>query len=209
MNKKVFRNILLLGLVVVLSLTVIDFNTSKPSFEEAIGYFIQENLEGGVSYSPLETHQVNEQFLNGLTDVQESFITVRDSINNQLGLISTFNSTTNTELIEAKLLFENLSISSLNQYLIIDARLKSQIKTKQLKDLIREEELKMHEGLDNLNIALSAYNVSVFNLNFETSESHIYFHKFRLNSGSNDPTNHEGIFELDKKTKAVLSFKEI
>ena len=209
MNKKLFRNLLLLGLVVLLSLTVTDFNTTKPSFEEAIGYFIQENLEGGVSYTPIEMYQVNEQFLNGLTDVQDSFIAIQDSINNQLGLISTFNGTINTELIEAKQLFANLSLSSLNEYLIVDARLKRQINTKQLKDLIRDEELKMHKGLNSLNIALSTYNVSIFNLNFETSESHIYFHKFRLNNGSNDPINHKGIFELDKKTKAVLSYKEI
>ena len=209
MNKKVNRNLLLLGLVVLLSLTVIDFKTSKSSFEKEIGYFIQENLGSGEIYSPLELHEVNERFLTSLTEVQGSFTEVRDSIHQQLKIISDLNNETNSRLIEAKSLFENLSLKSINDYLIAAARLKREVKTEELLDLLHPEEVKMNEALNNLNAALSVYNLSIYNLNFESSQSQIYFHLFEINDLNNGTTIHKGIFELDKKTKDVLSYKEI
>ena len=67
----------------------------------------------------------------------------------------------------------------------------------------------MNEGLNNLNSALSVYNLSIYNLDFESSESQIYFHLFEINDLRNGNTNYKGIFELDKETKIVLSYKEI
>jgi hypothetical protein len=209
MNKKLFRNSLLLGFVALLSLTIIDFKPSKPSFEEAIGFFIRENLESGELYTPKEFQQVNEEFLTSLTDVQSSFTKIRDSIYSQLNLLSASNVSTNSTLIKAQKLFEKLSLSTLNLYLITDAHLKRQLKTEGVMDMIHSEEIKMHEGLNNLNSALSTYNLSIFNLNFEASESQIFFHRFELSGGANSPTYHQGIFELDKKTKEVVSYKEI
>lgn len=209
MNRKVTKNSLLFLLVVLLSLTVLDFKTSKPSFKEEIGYFIQEKLGPDEIYSPLALHEVNESFLYSLTEVQSSFTEIRDSIHQQLNIISGFSKGTSSAMLEAESKFEALSLKSINEYLIAIARLKKEVRNEKLLKLLRAEELNMNRGLNKLNDTLSLYNLSIYNLNFEAFESKIYFHLFNVNDPKHGTTNHKGIFELDKKTKAVLSYKEI
>jgi len=199
----------LLGLVVLLSLTVLDFKRSKASFEEEISYFIQDNLQNGTEYNAIDFQEVNEAFLAGLANVQVAFKDIRDSINNQLEIIDRFAEDENSVLEEAKQSFKSLSLISLVEYLYTDARLKREIKSSTIKTMLREEEDRMQKGISDLNKLLSVYNLSIFSLNFENATTQIYLHKFELNDLDKGLSLRQGVFELDKKTKEIVSFKEI
>ena len=60
------------------------------------------------------------------------------------------------------------------------------------------------EALRQLNDFLSLYNLSVLSLDLSGEHKSYYYHKFKLAGEMR-----EAIFELDHKTEAILSYKEI
>ena len=216
MNKKIYRNIFLVTLVILLGLTVVDFGQNKRTFEEEISFFIIENLEGEVKYTPQGFSEVNEAFLLSKSEIYDPFLIMQDSIQNQLGLLGQiYLSNTLTELVNnAKIESANLRLKTITNYLKLDAKLKrilkdEEIAYKRIQDLLYEEEVKMHSAINDLNTALSTYNLSVFNLNLDQSETVIYLHNFLLSDPINGSYNQQSVFELNRLTKKIVSFKEI
>ncbi len=215
MNKKTLGNLLLIGLFLVLGLTIIELPTKPDSVQEKISTFILDNLEDKVVYTPLDFQEVNESFLLSKAEVSEPFQVFQDSISKQLEILKgrSYSSDLNQLLLEAESHYATLRLNQLSDYLTLDARLKRHLKKEGKLDKISLhklslEQARMSEGINDLNAALGNYNLSIFSLNFELSETIIYLHNFQL-SDSKGLRNQQGVFELDRKSRDVVSFKEV
>lgn len=217
-KKKLVGNLLLIAFVVGLSLTFFKPKPSDRTYQEHIQAFILEKLEEGgeqMDYTPISFEEVNEVFLLSQEEVTKPMGLIQDTIRNQLDLIKSLyvSEEVNRLIYEAEERLEGLKLTTVADYLTIDARLKRSIKKadvlkQELRAGLYQEESRMLEAVNQLGSALSQFNLSVFNLDFEQTETVLYYHTFRLTDNQRG-TDHRAVFELSKEKKEIVSFKEI
>ncbi|GAB5525797.1 MAG: hypothetical protein Roseis2KO_36690 [Roseivirga sp.] len=217
-KKKLIGNLLLIAFVVGLSFTFLKPKPSDRTYQEQIQAFILEKLEQDgeqMHYAPLSFEEVNEAFLLSQKDVSTSMDLIKDTIRNQLDLMREqyVSEEVNQLIYQAEEQLEALNLTTVADYLTIDARLKRSIKkadvlAPHIRAGLYQEESRMLEAVNQLSSALSQFNLSVFNLDFEQAETIHYYHTFRLTDNQR-ATDHRAVFELSKEKKDILSFKEI
>lgn len=219
-KKKLIGNLFLLAMVTGLGLTFIDFNSGHDSFEDSMQSFVLDRLEEGkedLRYTPLTFEEVNEVFLLAKNEVTTPLYVLADSMQNQLQLISSASAseTYKEMLATAQSAVQTLKLETISSLLNLDARLKREVKKADLlsspmKAALYEEESRMMAAVNDLNSVLSTFNLSVFSIDFEQSETTLYYHTFLLSEDDKvNLTNHEAIFELSREDKTVVSFREI
>lgn len=219
-KKKLIGNLFLLAMVTGLGLTFIDFNLGHDSFEDSMQSFVLDRLEEGkedLRYTPLTFEEVNEKFLLAKNEVTAPLYILADSMQNQLQLISSASAseTYKEMLATAQSAVQTLKLETISSLLNLDARLKREVKkadllSRRMKAALYEEESRMMAAVNDLNSALATFNLSVFSLDFEQSETTLYYHTFLLSEDDKvNLTNHEAIFELSREDKTVVSFREI
>ena len=215
MNKKLIGNLFLLALVITLGLSFVDFGKSEASHEDLISDFIAENLEPETKYRPILFKRIDENMLLTQPSIEEAFATITDSIGLQLSMLSDdyLSLDFQNSLQAAKDYQQGLNLESIAGYLSLDAKLKRALKKAgglddNLKEALYQEESRMHQGISDLNAALSQYNLSLFSLNFDEEAAPLYWHEYEL-SDDFGSTVQQAVFELDKESGIVLSFKEI
>lgn len=217
-KKKLIGNLLLVALVVGLSFTFFKPGLRDRSYQDQIQAFILDRLEEGkedVKYIPLSFEEVNEAFLLAQDEVTLPMRQIEDTIQSQLDLMKRqYVSEDFQQLINmAEEQLEGLNLTSVSDYLALDAKLKRGFKQAKalsplLKNELHQEETKMMSAINDLNAALGQFNLSVFGLDFEKTQSRRYYHTFQL-ADNERTTDHKMVFELSGEKKEVISFKEI
>lgn len=217
-KKKLVGNLLLIAFVVGLSLTFFKPKPPDRTYQEQIQAFILEKLEEGgeqMNYTPISFEEVNEAFLLSQEEITKSMGLIEDTIKNQLDLIKSqyVSEEVNRLIYEAEEQLEGLNLTTVADYLTTDARLKRSIKqaevlSPEIRADLYQEESRMLEAVNQLGSALSQFNLSVFNIDFEQAETALYYHTFQLTDNQRG-TDHRAVFELSKKKKEIVSFKEI
>lgn len=217
-KKKLIGNLLLITLVVGLSLTFFKPRKADRTYQEQIEAFILDKLqEAGenVDYTPLSFEEINESFLLARDEINQPMGTIEDSIKSQLDLMKKqhVSARVNRLIYEAEEQLKDLSLSTIADFLALDARLKRSIKqadvlSSEIRADLYLEESRMMNAINQLGSAVSQFNLSVFSIDFERAETVLYYHTFRLNDNRGN-TDHAAIFELGKENKEIISFKNI
>lgn len=217
-KKKLIGNLLLIALVVGLSLTFFEPGKADRTYQEQIQAFILDKLEQAgesVDYTPLSFEEVNESFLLAREDIKQPMGIIEDTIKSQLSLMRKqyVSAEVNRLIYEAEEQLKDLSLSTVADYLALDARLKRSIKqadvlSSEIRADLYLEESRMMDAINQLGSAVSQFNLSVFNIDFERAETVLYYHTFRLKDNRGN-TDHAAVFELGKENKEIISFKNI
>jgi len=215
MNKKLIGNLLLGALVITLGLSFIDFGKTAKSDEDIISCFVNDNLEAETTYRSIAFKRVDEQMLMNQPGIGTAYATVVDSIDRQLRMLgSEYVSLDFQNSLQAAGDYANqLNLQNLAGYLPLDAGLKRAVKKpgvldKSLKAALYKEETRMHEAINQLNSELGTYNLSVFSLNLGDDSNPIYWHQYELSDAAGSSA-HESVFELERESGTIVSFKEI
>lgn len=216
MKKRVIGNLAIASFVIFLALTFFQRQGKNRSIEEEIQFFILEQLEANVSYLPGEFQEINEAFLLSQKGIQTSMNRVQDSLNKQLQLIKRhmLSERLISSVTETEAELKKVSLESVPDILRLHAQLKRSMKQdKGIGETVRhqlfEEETRMNAGINDLNAALTKFNMSVFSLDFEQSESVTYYHEFELSDQERGTTKHQAIIEMHVDSREVRSFREV
>ena len=201
MNKKLIGNLFLLALVITLGLSFIDFGDKAKSDEEVISHFIVDNLKEATLYQPKIFKRIDESFLMSQPDINKAYASFVDSVGRQLSLLEdeSISLDFQNSLQAANTHAQRFNLKSLYHYLHLDAQLKRLLKradplSEEKQKALFEEETRMHQAFNELNQALSRYSLSLFSL--DLGEGNLRYW-------------HEAVFELEKGSQEVISFKEI
>ena len=215
MNKKLIGNLILLALVITLGFSFIDFGGKARTHEEAISDYISANLEEDTQYRPIVFKRIDENMLMNEPGIHTAFATIIDSIHMQLSMLSTnYISLDFQNSLEAADDYRNdLNLENLAGYLPLDAQMKRQLKqastlSEEKRAALYQEETRMHQAISDLNAALGRYNLSLFSLNLGADSNPIYWHQYQLNDEAGSSVG-QAVFELEKESGEILSFKEI
>lgn len=218
MNKKLIGNLFLIALVVGLALTFLDPVPADRSFQEQIQAFVEERIseqEDGITYTPLTFEEITEAFLMSREEISEPLLVIADTVRNQLDLMKRqyVSEDFRQMLSSANDQLEGLSLITLAGYLKLDAQLKRSLKQAGLlnaedKAMLYKEETRMLNAVNELNMALGDFNLSVFSLDFQQAQTVLYYHSFEL-TDRRGATRHHGVFELSREEKEVITYKEI
>ena len=207
---------MIIGLVIALGITLTNPGSKSKSSEETIQSFVQNNLETGSKYTSISFTKIDEVFLSSDETVTTPLIKVKDSVGNQLALLSTVNIPEHVKplLKKAKSAFHNLSLQTMSDYLSIDARLKRRLKSagvidKSTQAQIHHEETLMHQSVNDLNTVLRQYNLSIFGFNLTNERNEVYVHDFKIDHQDGVTDFKKVMFELSNDRQEVISFKEI
>ena len=219
-KKKLVGNLFLIAFVVGLGLSFVDFKSGPDTYEGSIQSFIYDRLaEDGqnLHYTPLTFEEINEPFLLSKTAVTEPLQVVSDSMRNQLKLME--NAANSIEfkalLTNAENQMKTFVLGDIAELLRMDASLKREVKrsdnlSAKDKAVLYEEETWMMNAINELNTVLGAYNLSVFSIDFEQTETRLYYHTFLLSEDNSvNISNHRAVFELNREDKTVVSYNEI
>lgn len=214
MKKKLIGNLILLAMVVGLGLSFVDFGKKDRSFQEQISAFILDHLAEDTDYSSLSLEEINEEFLMVREAISQPLETVGDTIRNQLNLLKgrfiSLEFQKGLEKAEAHL--ASLKLETVADYLAIDAQIKRSLKESGELDAIAKnglyrEESRMLDAINELNSALGEFNLSIFSVDFN-SASVSYYHEYQLSDDFGSSVK-SAVFELDRESKEVISFKEL
>ncbi len=214
MNKKKKGNLILVGLAIILGLTLIDFSPKNSSYQEEIRAFIISNLENGVDYRGKAFYEINEAFLLSQDAILSNFMQLKDSISNQLDLISASQQALllSEKLSEAREQLAALRLDNTADYLLMDIQLKKEFSRhnidEEIMQALNREEMVMNSRITNLNEVLDLFNLSIYNIDFDKTESISYLHSFELQK-ENHVSEHLAVFELSTGSREVISYKEI
>lgn len=214
MNKKLIGNLFLLALVITLGLSFIDFGKKAKSDEEIISHFIADNLEEATLYQPKIFKRIDESFLMSQPDINKAYTSFIDSVGRQLSLLGdeTISLDLQNSLESASSHAQKFSLESLYHYLPLDAQMKRLLKkadplSEEKQKALYAEETRMHQAFNEINKALSRYSLSLFSLDLSEGNPR-YWHEYEL-SDDRGTSLHEVVFELEKGSQEVVSFKEI
>ncbi len=198
---KLKHNILVLSFLSILGATAYDFESKEMQREKAISFFIMEMAEDYNSYLSHRFQKIDVEFLESQMPIYERFAIVQDTTQRRLQIIDQLNLNLSQELVEFRK--TDYKIDEVDELLVFNAGLDRLLYENQVAltpDCLNQET----EALRQLNDFLSLYNLSVLSLDLSGEHKSYYYHKFKLAGEMR-----EAIFELDHKTEAILSYKEI
>ena len=195
------NNILLFASVMALVASACQFESEETRRERAISFFIMEMAEDYQSYYSKDFQKIDAEFLINQMAIYEQFAIVQDTTKQRLQLIDRLNLQLSEE--QARFRKTNYQIDEVDELLVFNAQLDGILHQSQasLNAHVLDRE---NQALHQLNEFLSLYNLSVFSLDLSGIEKGYYYHKFEL-----EGETREAIFEIDHKTEAILSYREI
>ena len=191
----------MLSFLSILGATACDFESKEIQREKAISFFIMEMAEDYNSYLSHKFQKIDVEFLESQMPIYEQFAIVQDTTQRRLQIIDQLNLNLSQELVEFRK--TDYKIDEVDELLVFNAGLDRLLYENQVAltpDCLNQET----EALRQLNDFLSLYNLSVLSLDLSGEHKSYYYHKFKLAGEMR-----EAIFELDHKTEAILSYKEI
>ena len=198
---KLKNNILLLLLVGILGATACSFESKQQQRERAISFFIMEMADDYESYFARDFQRIDAEFLENQMAIYEQFAIVQDTTKRRLQLVDRLNLPLSQELNQFRK--DQYSIDEVDDLIQFNAKLDQILNASNATlepPFLDSEAL----ALNQLNTCLSLYNLSVFAIDLSGKEKSYYYHKFELSGKTR-----EAIFEIDHKTEAILSYKEL
>lgn len=198
---KLKNNLLLFIFLFVLGATACDFESQEEQRQKAISFFIMDMADDYNSYLAQDFKKIDVEFLESQMRIYEQFAIVQDTTQRRLQIIDRLNLNLSQELVEFRK--TDYNIDEVDELLVFNAGLDRLLNANQVAlapDYLNQET----EALTRLNEFLSLYNLSVLSLDLSGEHKSYYYHKFKLAGEMR-----EAIFELDDRTEAILSYKEI
>ena len=214
-KKRLIGNLVLVGLLVTLALSYIDFGQKSLSYEGYISDYIRQNLAPETEYTPLSFDKVDEDYLLSQEDVTASLALIADTIGRQLNLLKGLFISTEFQgsLEKANDYLAQMDLGNVKRYLNIDAELKRHIKRAggldhPTRSALHEQEVKLLDAINELNASLGRYNLSIFSIDFSEINTVHYLHRYKLKDRFGTSIA-QTMFELDIDSKEIVSFKDI
>ncbi|OEK07073.1 hypothetical protein BFP71_05290 [Roseivirga misakiensis] len=171
-----------------------------------IRYFIMTQTDDFKHYKAIDFEKIDVDFLMAKGDIQKSLTVLQDTTRIKLGFYSRIENASDQLITELSGKVNGLTVDEVDEFQFQNARLNKALADHfdELPKAILSANQKQEIALTELNTSLSAYGLSIYNINLTDGENVFYYHRFQIKNQS-----YEGIFELNKKTLEVSSFKEI
>ncbi len=206
MKKRIYQNFLLSLSLVAFVVLSCDKRSEEEKWQAEIRYFISLQADDFSSYQSIDFQKIDLDFFASNKEIQRSLITLQDTTRTKLKYYATLAVQSELLVDELTKKLGNFPVDQVDEFLMENIRLDKALNTHfgALPTELLAAKAKEEEALSILNSQLSAFNLSIYNINLTNGNSVFYYHKFGLKNGE-----HSGIFELDKESLEVLSFKEI
>lgn len=206
MNKKTYKNLILaFGLIAFVFLSC-DKRPDNEKWMAEIRYFIMIQADDFDSYQAIDFQQIDTNFLMSNAEIQKSLMVLQDTTRTKLKYYGVLESTSPQLISKLSESLNEFPIDYVDEFLFENARLDKALRDhyKNLPETLLTIEAKQQAALSVLNRELSAYGLSIYNINLTDGDAVFYYHTFQLQGNE-----HAGVFELNKETMEVESFKEI
>ena len=206
MNKKLWCNAFLGFCLVGFTLLSCDLRTEEEKWQAEISYFIMQQANDYENYQARDFQRINREFLESHTLIYQNLMVLKDTTRTKLNYYNVLEDP-DEELVaslQKKLL--SFPVDQLDEFLIekaaLDRALNAQMAA--VPKAVTEARSKERQALTVLSKQLAHYNLSIYNIDLDGGPNVYYLHKFQMHN-----TPKSGVFELDKATGQVISFKEI
>lgn len=206
MNKRIYKNLLLALSLVTLVLLSCDNRTDEEKWQAEIRYFIMLQADDFDSYQSIDFQKIDLAFFQSNTEIQKSLMALQDTTRTKLRYYATIDQPSESLVGNLSQRLLDFKVDQVDEFLIENIRLDKAL-NKHFETLPAEliaAKAKEEEALNILNNQLAAFNLSIYNINLTDGNSVFYYHQFEL-----EGDRHSGIFELNRESLEVLSFKEI
>lgn len=192
--------------LITLALLSCDKRTEDEKWQAEIRYFIMTQADDFKSYQAIDFQQIDMDFLMSNTEIQKSLVVLQDTTRTKLQYYTSLENA-NEQLVSK--LSESLSdfpVDYVDEFQFENARLDKALRAhyQNLPETLLAIETKQQQALSILNTELSAYGLSIYNINLTDGAAVFYYHTFQI-----DGNEHAAVFELNKETLEVESFKEL
>lgn len=206
MNKKTYRNLLLsFGLITFVFLSC-DKRPDNEKWMAEIRYFIMIQADDFKSYQAIDFQQIDLDFLMSQGEIQASIMVLQDTTRTKLRYYATLENASDQLISKLSERLTDFPIDYVDEFQFENARLDKALSQHfdKTPEVIAAANSKMQAALAQLNTRLGAYGLSIYNINLTDGDAVFYYHTFQLQGNE-----HSGVFELNKETMEVESFKEI
>lgn len=201
--KAVSKNLLLLSMLAILVFFSCDKRTPEEKWEAEIRAFFYEYKDDAQAYVPLRYQKIDLAFLADQAPIQKALLVLQDTTRQRVKQLHLANLSDKVEDIST--FIQSFQIDQIDDYLKLRAFAEGELSRKgnsyseayQL--ALANEEL----ALEELEHLLGQFNLSIYSIDFENNPV-IYFHEYRM-----DNEDRSAVFELDRESWRVLSFKEL
>ena len=195
--KVFFKNAVLAILLVAFVILSCNKRTDEQQWEAAITAFIYEHEEDFYNYRAVSFQKIDRAFLGGQEVIQRSLMSLQDTTQRKVSHLLLANLAEEAEKLQP--FTSSFEVDQIDDFIKVNALINRSIDLSSSDiDAIRREEQETIAFLDQV---FSAFNLSVYNLDFE-EQPVIYFHEFLLNG-----EERSGVFEVDRENMKVLSFR--
>lgn len=193
------------GLVAFVLLSC-DKRSDDEKWKAEIRYFIMTQSDDFNSYEGKEFQQIDLDFLMSNTEIQKSLAVLQDTTRTKLKHYALLENASEQLISKLSERLSDFPVDYVDEFQFENVRLDKALQDhyKTLPESLSSIAVKQEEALSVLNTALSAYGLSIYNINLTGGDAVFYYHSFQLQGN-----DHIGVFELNKETLEVQSFKEI
>lgn len=180
-----------------------DKRTDEEKWEAQIRSFFYEYKEDVQAYVPLRYQKIDLAFLENQDLIKDALLVLQDTTRQRVRQLHLANLSDEAEHISA--FSEPFHIDKIDDYLKLRASAEGRLSRKQKthSETYQQALALEQSALDNLESLLSQFNLSIYSIDFENNPV-IYFHEYRM-----DNKDRSAVFELDRESEAVISFREI
>jgi len=206
MNRKTVRNLSLVFGLIALVFMSCDKRTDEEKWLAEIRYFIMLQADDFESYQALDFQKIDLDFFMSDEEVQKSLVVLQDTTSIKLRYYSILENASDQLISNLSERVTDFPIDAVDEFQLQNARLDKALANhfKDLPKALLNANVRGQVALAKLNDKLGSYGLSIYNINLTDGDNIIYHHSFRLKG-----LDHTGIFELNKETFEVTSFKEI
>ncbi|MFY0591663.1 hypothetical protein [Roseivirga sp.] len=206
MLKKLTRNIIMLFSIMAVVCLSCDQRSDEEKWMAEIRYFIMIQADDFKSYEAIDFQKIDVDFLMSNKEIQSSLVTLQDTTRTKLRFYARLENASNQLIDDLTQRAHDFSIDNVDEFQLEKAKMDKALSDhfQNLPETLSIANRKEQKALNTINKSLEAYGLSIYNINLTDGKSVFYLHSFRLKSRS-----HKGIFELNKETLEVSSFKEI
>ena len=198
-----FKN---MGLLFGLSLMVFLACDKRPTDERwqaEIRYFFLQHQEDYTSYEPLDFQKIDLAFLESQQPIQKALLVLQDTTKMRIQQLHLANETDEIELLAS--FSEPFSIDLIDEYLKVRASAEGKLSKHgtKLNEAYAQALLDEEDAVEQLAYILGQFSLSIYSLDFE-NDPIIFWHRYLL-----DEEERSAIFELDRASAEVISFREV
>ena len=201
--KTLVKNTLMLSAIATLVFLSCDRRTTEERWQAEIRYFFMQHQEDYQSYEPLSFQKIDLAFLESQEPIQKALLVLQDTTRQRVKQLYLANLSDQVESISS--FSENFSIDRIDDYLKTRALAEGLLskKIKNSSSAYQQALTSEQSALDLLENILSQFSLSIYSLDFE-NDPVIYFHQYKL-----DDEERSAVFELDRESAEVISFREM